>query len=261
MKLKIYILLFLMIALSQTKVHAQTKIIAHRGFSSEAPENTISAFILAIESGADYFELDVQQSADGVIVVSHDDKLSRCSSTGSKLSIKDENWLTLQNEKVGYVDKFQDQFVNEKLPTLEEALLLAKGKIKVCVEIKVHDAEEEILEIISKTGMQSDVIVFSFHYDVLEKIRALNKDIPLLYLLVMSSNKNLRQANKINASAIGVGPLTKVNSKFVSKVHDAGLELWKWTVNEKEEMQELMSLSIDGIITNYPNWALELRKP
>ena len=106
-----------------------------------------------------------------------------------------------------------------------------------------------------------EVIIFSFHYDVLEKIRAKDASIPLLYLMVMSSNKNLRQATKINASAIGVGSLTKVNSKFVSKVHKAGLELWKWTVNEKEEMQELIDLSIDGIITNYPNWALELRKP
>lgn len=261
MKIINCLLLFLMISISQTEVFAQTKVIAHRGFSSEAPENTLSAFMLAIESGADYFELDVQQSADGVIVVSHDDKLSRCSSTESKLSIKEENWSVLKNESVGYPDKFQEKYANEKLPSLEEALHLAKGKIKVCVEIKVHHAEKEILEIIRKTGMQNDVIIFSFHYDVLEKIRALDANIPLLYLMVMTSNKNLRQANKINASAIGVGPLTKVNAKFISKVHDAGLELWKWTVNEKEEMQELMELSIDGIITNFPNWALELRKP
>ncbi|MCB0509853.1 MAG: glycerophosphodiester phosphodiesterase [Chitinophagales bacterium] len=250
-----------MIALLPNKLNAQTKIIAHRGFSSEAPENSLSAFQLAIESGAEYFELDVQKSLDGVIVVSHDDKLKRCSSTDSKLSIKEEEWSRLKEEKVGYPEKFQDRFLTEKLPTLEEALLLAKGKIKVCVEIKVHNAEEEILEIIRKTGMQKEVIIFSFHYDVLEKIRAKDASIPLLYLMVMSSNKNLRQATKINASAIGVGSLTKVNSKFVSKVHKAGLELWKWTVNEKEEMQELIDLSIDGIITNYPNWALELRKP
>ena len=246
------------LVLSSILTNAQTKIIAHRGFSSIAPENTLIAFQKAIEYNADYFELDVHKTRNDSIVVIHDSSVERTGSNNVKGEIAEMNYNDLSTLKVGYPMKFGDKYENEKIPTLREALELAKGKIKVCIEIKVFGAEKEILEIVNDLGVNNDVIIFSFHYPVLAKIRELDQNIPILYLINKADKKTIDYAKIIGSKAIGVGYGTTVTEEYLNFAHNNGIEVWKWTVNEEDEMQQLIDIGLDGLITNFPDKALKI---
>lgn len=239
---------------------AQPKIIAHRGYSAIAPENTLAAFQKAIDLGVEYLELDVHQSADGEIVVIHDKSVDRTASNNYSGKVDNLKLIDLQKIAVGYPDKFGNQFENESIPSLREALELAKGKIKVCIEIKVHGIEKAVIDLVRELEMEEEVVIFSFYYDVIEKIRAIDDNISILYLSVLGSKKTIKKAMKINAFAIGLGPKSKLNQKLLNYAHQQNTEIWRWTVNQETEMQSLIELGIDGIITNYPNKAMTLLK-
>lgn len=243
--------------LSSMQAHAQTKIIAHRGFSGIAPENTLTAFQKAIESKADYFELDVHKTRDDSLVVIHDLSVNRTSSNDANGEIANLNYRDLTAAKVGYRTKFGDQYENEKIPTLREALELAKRKIKVCIEIKVYGVEQEVLEIVNDLGINDDVVIFSFYYPVLARIRQLDKKIPVLFLIGTADKMTIEYAKVIESNAIGVGSGTTVTKEYLDFAHKNGIEVWKWTVDDEEEMQRLMDLGIDGLITNFPDKALK----
>ncbi len=250
-------LLIIALTLVSLASNAQTKIIAHRGYSSIAPENTLIAFRKAIEIGADYIELDVHKTRDGKIVVIHDASIDRTSTTGKKGIVNAMTLEELNAIYVGHPKKYGTTYQDQKIPTLKEVLELAKGKIKVCVEIKVHDIEAEVLDIIADLEMEDEIVIFSFYYSVLTLIRELNNTIPILYLKSEISSETITLAKGINAMAIGVGSRTRITKKLLKKAHDNDLELWQWTINEDEKIQRLIDLNIDGIITNYPNIAVE----
>ena len=249
----IFIVVFV---LSSMLTNAQTKIIAHRGFSGIAPENTLIAFQKAIECKADYFELDVHRTKNDSIVVIHNSSVDKTSSNNFKGEIAEMNYSDLTVVKVGYSAKFGDKYENEKIPTLREALALAKGKIKVCIEIKVYGTEKEVLKIVNDLGVKEDVIIFSFKYPVLAKIRQLDKNIPILWLINKADKMTLEYAKIIELNAIGVGPETTVTKEYLNFAHENGIEVWKWTVNKEDEMQRLIDLGLDGLITDFPNKAL-----
>ena len=254
------ITLILVFASIVAVTNAQTKIIAHRGFSSAAPENTLLAFQKAIEVGADYFELDVQRSKDNKAMVIHDATIDKTSSDSQTGEVVQMNSSELKNIKVGYTKKFGDQYADEKMPTLKEALEVAKGKIKVCIEIKSYGLEQEVLDAVNELKMNDQVIIFSFYYPVLAKIRQLDKKIPILYLISVADKMTIDYAKVIDAEAIGVGGGTNLTKEYIDFAHKQGVEVWQWTVNDEQEMQKLMSIGLDGLITDYPDKALELRK-
>lgn len=254
------LVLIALLVLGSTLTNAQTKIIAHRGFSSAAPENTLAAFQKAIEIKANYFELDVHKTKDDSLVVIHDSSIDRTSSNSMKGKISEIKYNELTAFKVGYPQKFGDAYGNEKIPTLREALKFAKGKIKVCIEIKVYGVEKEVLEIVNDLEMNDEVIIFSFYYPVLAKIRKLDNDIPILYLISLADKMTIDYAKVIGANAIGVGYGTTITKEYLGFAHENGIEVWKWTVNKEEEMQQLIGLGLDGLITNFPEKALKMRK-
>ncbi len=251
------IIIVALLVLLSASMKAQTKIIAHRGFSSIAPENTLIAFQKAIDSKADYFELDVHKTKNDSIVVIHDSSVDKTSSNDNKGKIAEMNYSDLASVKVGYSKKFGDQYENEKIPTLREALELAKGKIKVCIEIKVYGAEEAVLKIVNDLGVRDEVILFSFYYPVLAKIRQLDKTIPILFLISKADKLTIDYAKVIGSNAIGVGSRTTVTAAYLDFAHKNGIEVWKWTVNEEDDMQRLIDLGLDGLITDYPDKALK----
>ncbi|MCF6298081.1 MAG: hypothetical protein L3J08_08905, partial [Flavobacteriaceae bacterium] len=208
-------IMFFMLMVCSVSINAQTKVIAHRGFSSIAPENTLIAFQKAIESGADYFELDVHKSSDDKLFVIHDKSVNRTNSNGKSGNISEMTCKEIKKVKVGYSEKFGDTYKNEKIPTLKEVLKLAKGKIKVCIEIKVYGIEKEILEIVKKLDMEKEVLIFSFHYPVLSKIRQLNPTIPILYLIDKADRTTIGYAKIINVNVIGVGYGTNPTKEFI----------------------------------------------
>ena len=238
--------------------NAQTKIIAHRGFSGVAPENTLIAFQKAIDSNADYIELDVRKTKNDSIIVIHDTSVDRTSSDDIKGIVSELNYSDLSNINVGYPSKFDDQYINEKIPTLREVLQLTKGKIKVCIEIKVNGIETDVLRIVKYTGVNYYIIIFSFYFTVLTKIKQLDNNIPTLLLVNKADSLTINSAKEIELSAIGVGYGTTVTKEFIDSAHKNGMEVWKWTVNDEDKMVKLIDLGIDGIITNYPDKALKV---
>lgn len=251
--------MFLLSTLLAVSVFADTKIIAHRGFSSAVPENTLAAFRKAIDVGADYFELDVHRSRDGKLVVIHDGSVDRVSSNGMTGKVADMDFREIRKVRAGYPKRFGDRFEREGIPTLKRALRLARNKIRVCVEIKAPDIEAAVLKTIHDLNMEKQVIIFAFDYGVLKKIREMNADIALLYLRSVVDSTVIADADAIKAAAIGAGRPTDITPELLEKVHAQGMELWQWTVNEPAEMQRLLDIGIDGIITDHPDKALELR--
>ena len=236
-----------------TIVQAQTKVIAHRGFSGVAPENTLAAFQKAIDHQFEYYELDIHKTKDDSLVVIHDASVNRTSSNGMKGKIAEMTYEELSKVRVGYSDKFGDQFKEEKVPTLREALAMSKGKIKVCVEIKVNGVEQEMMDIINDLEMKNEVIIFSFYYQALEKVRALDKDIPILFLVGSANERSIDSAKAINAQAIGAGGGNPITKDYIDKAHKSGIEVWRWTVDDAKTMGELIEVGVDGIISNFPD--------
>ena len=253
------IILVTVLAMSSMIAQAQTKIVAHRGFSHIAPENTLSAFQKAIDSKADYFELDVHKTKDNVVIVIHDATVDKTTSNEGKGAVAEMTYDELTGVKVGFSTKFGDAYKNERIPTLREALELAKGKIKVCIEIKVLGVEAAVLKIVNDLGVKNEVIIFSFYYPVLAKIRQLDKEIPILYLIGKADETTIDYAKVIQANAIGVGYETIVSKDFIQFAHNSGVEVWKWTVNEESEMKLLMKLGLDGLITDMPDKAVKMQ--
>ena len=252
-----FFLVAILILISITN-KAQTKIIAHRGFSDIAPENTLIAFQKAIEIGADYFELDVHQTKDGILVVIHDKTINRTSSNNKTGKINNLNFSELHSVRVGLSSKFGEEYNNEKIPTLKEALELAKGNIKVCVELKADKIENQVAELLNELDMIDQVIVFAFNDKSLVNIKKLNPKVKTLLLKNHANIKTLDFVKEINADAIGVGYDTKITKEFISYAHKNNIKVFKWTVNKEQEMKELIDLQIDGIITNKPDLALKL---
>ena len=255
MKLSTALLLF--IGLTNMTMAQSTLIVAHRGFSSIAPENSLSAFEAAIECGAPYFELDVQASADGVPMVIHDETLDRTSSSGHTGRVDHLAQSELRQAHVGYPSKFGEEFALELLPTLAESLALAKGRIKVCVEIKVSGIEEAIVRDIRAQGMASEVVVFRFYPTCCVGCE-LAPELPLLFLKEQASVQDLMRCSEMNAGAIGVGGRTTLDAAFVQAAGEADIQIWRWTVDEPDEMRNMLSIPIYGLISNCPDKALQL---
>ena len=139
-----------------------TKIFAHRGASAYAPENTLEAFSMAMEQGADGIELDVQLTKDGEAVVIHDETIDRVSD--GKGYVKD---YTLKELKAFSFNNHMETYAGTRIPTLQEVLELVKpGEMKVNIELKTGifwypDIEEKVLEIVTKNEMESRVIYSS----------------------------------------------------------------------------------------------------
>ena len=190
----------------------------------------------------------------------HDSKVDRTSSNNSSGKVSNMTLEELSKVKVGYTEKYGDAFANEKIPTLKEVLSLAKDKIKVCIEIKeANGSEEAILKVVNDLEMKEQVIIFSFHYQVLAKIRQLDTTIPILYLIDKANKQTIDYAKVIQATAVGVGYATTPTKEYIDFAHSKGIEIWKWTINDPNQMKEMIAVGLDGMITNFPDKALPLR--
>jgi glycerophosphoryl diester phosphodiesterase len=237
-------------------------IIAHRGASGYAPENTLSAFKRAIEMGADMIELDIHQTKDGEIVVLHDKNLFRVAKV-NKL-VEDLTLKEIKELEVG--SWFSPEYTGEKIPTLREVLSLVKGKVGVNIEIKkgrrlYPEIEEKLVKIIEEYDLVEPVIISSFHSSYLEKIKKLNPYIALGKLLVFSVflpwENLVKDVNAIHPH------WSMVNSYLVKSAHKDHLKVNVWTVNNTGIAARLVKLGVDGIITNYPEriaWVINLYK-
>ena len=234
---------------NQTKTEHTLIITGHRGASGLAPENTLASFKKAMEIGADYSELDVQLSKDGQVVLLHDETLDR--TTTGKGPVGEWNLADLKTLDAG--SWFDEKFKNEPLPTLKEVIDLVKGKMKLNIEIKVKQFNQELVDkvvaLIRAENFQNQCMITSFNQPSVEYVKKIAPELVTGLIFgkkynesVFTGNWDVLSSNKAN-----------INEKFMKKAHDAGKQVHVWTVNDEKEMQKLIKLGVDGIITNYPD--------
>lgn len=232
----------------------RTRITAHRGASAAAPENTIYAFQAAVESGADYIELDVQLTSDGQLVVFHDEKLDRV--TDGKGKLKDHTYDELQQLSAGI--RFGGEFADAKIPLLSEVFEEIGSDVLYNVEIKDYgDTDQTVLktvETIEEFGLENSCYITSFSYNVLKKVKAVSPDIKTGLI----ANASASSFNKLKyIDALSMNHLF-VNSSVVNNAHQNGKRIFVWTVDNTNDIQRMSSLGVDNIITNRPKKAAEL---
>jgi glycerophosphoryl diester phosphodiesterase len=225
-------------------------VIAHRGASGDAPENTLAAFRRALELGADAVELDVQLSADGEPVVIHDDLLDR--TTDGRGLVQDQPLAALRRLDAGRW--FHERFAGERIPTLADALALLR-RLRVIVEIKNCPISHpgiaaRVAGVIREVGHE-DVTVSSFDHPLLLEIRAAAPEIPTAVLFFARPVDPARLA--ADAAATILHPQWFfLTPGMVAAAHAAGLRVETWVVDEAAHMARVAAMGVDGIISNHP---------
>ncbi len=227
---------------------------AHRGSSGRAPQNTISAFVAAIEDEADYVELDVQETRDGVVVVLHDANLHHVG--GWDKNIWELNYSELQEIDVG--SSFSPEFAGERVPTLEEAIEVTKGKVKLNIEIKINGHEKNLVEntvrIVEEKGIEDECVITSFDYNALKEVRTLNPDLKTGRII----GYVIGDYSKLDVDFYSVEPNLVLTKKFMRDAHDVNKEVHIWTLNPKADVSGYVDLGVDNIINDYPVMIQEL---
>lgn len=234
-----------------------TKIIGHRGVPSLAPENTLSSFRLAIEMKLDFFEFDVRETLDGEIVSIHMNDIKKMTGTEGKVS--EMNYKDLRNLTFNYPERFGTKFKSEKLPRLREVLELAKGRIKLAIELKAENIEEKVLQLIKKKRMIKESVVISYNLDSLKILRKKSKLIELVYLSDILDRKTIDTISKLKVNHIAIGRGGIITKEIVEYGKFMNVNLWKFTIDKKADMKKLIEENAYGIISNYPQKFLELR--
>jgi glycerophosphoryl diester phosphodiesterase len=229
------------------------KIIAHRGWSGRAPENTMAAFTAALEFKVDGLELDIHRSKDGKLIIGHDPTVDRTSN--GKGFIKDLTWEELRRLDAG--SWFGSHFQNERILQLRSLFeLVQKSDLLINIELKTDlfsypGIEEQLVKMIKDFELVEQCIVSSFNHYSLLKITAALPELKtgILY------NANLYQpwtyAKQLNVAALHPKYLS-VSSEMVAQAHRNGLLVNTWTVNEPELIRQVIATGVDAIITNYP---------
>lgn len=230
------------------------EVTAHRGYSAVYPENTIPAFKGAIQVGADWAELDVQQTADGEVIVMHDSNLKR--TTGLDKEVWQVTWDEIKDLDNG--SWFDKKYQTVRIPTLEEVLKVCRGKIHLNIEIKPSghdkDLEEQVAKLLKKYHMRDTCVVSSLKYDSLRKIKEADDSIETAYITSVSYGNftNLEYADGYSVES------TLLSKSFVNKAQKTGKQIYVWTVNSEERLEKVVGMGIDNVITDDPVMAKEL---
>ena len=233
-------------------------ILGHRGASAYAPENTLTAFQLALAQGADGLELDVTLSADGVPVVIHDDRVDR--TTDGRGAVNDLPLSALKRLEAGYPARFGRQFAGERIPTLSEVFAAVAPPAILNVELK-HDHSpgrrlaERVVALIHAHGMAKRVIISSFQFSGLRKVKALDPELPvgLLYLSALVAPRLAKCLAGTLPHEAHHPSYERLNADRIAWYYARGWRVNTWTVNEAADLTRLAAAGVDGLITNRPD--------
>jgi glycerophosphoryl diester phosphodiesterase len=243
------------VTMKQLSFEEHTSVIAHRGASADAPENTLAALELAISEGADWVEIDVQETRGGEVVVIHDRDLKKVG--GSALRVFDAPLADLQSVDIG--SWMDSSFSDQRVPTLKQALALCKDRVGIVIELKYYgqetQLEERVVKLVEAASMQDQVTVMSLSYPGIQKIRSLRPrwKVGLLSSVAMGDITRL----KVDFFAINARFASR---SFIRRAHRQNLEVMVWTVNDPVSMSAMISKGVDGIITDHPGLAVRIRE-
>ena len=237
-----------LLAMEQLDLHREVAITAHRGSSAVAPENTLAAIRQAIDDRADYAEIDVQETKDGRVVLLHDKDLMKIAGVA-------RNVWELTAEELRDIDAGSwksEEFADEHVPTLEEAIDVAKGRIKLNIELKLNGheqaLEERVVAVLREQEVATqDAILMSLELDAVTKVKQLAPEREVGYLVAVSVGDLSRLP--IDFLALSVG---EINASTVRTAHAAGLDVHVWTVNTQTDLLDMLALEVDNVITDYP---------
>jgi glycerophosphoryl diester phosphodiesterase len=236
-------------------------VVAHRGASGLAPENTVAAFRLAVELGSPGVECDVHLTADGEVIVIHDATVDRTTNGSGEVAAR--TFQALRALDAGAW--FGSRFAGERLPTLDETLAICHGKSRLFLEIKRGGGaplvEASLAAVERAAG--TDVAIISFGPDEVEQVARARPDLPLGFLIGKPHVAQhgvaamAEMARRLGATFISPQH-DVVDDAFVKEAHGADLPISVWTVDEPERMRVLADLGVDAITTNRPDLALNL---
>jgi glycerophosphoryl diester phosphodiesterase len=256
----------LLLLLGFTAKTSAVDIIAHRGASHDAPENTLAAFKLGWQQRADGVELDIWLTKDGKIVVCHDANTKR--TTGAAKKIPESTLAELRTLEAG---SWKDpKWKSEKLPTLTEALALIPAGRRLVIEVKCGpEVLPELERDLKASGKPaSQLVIISFKYDVCAEAKKLFPKIPVLYLSSFKQDETtgawtptpaelIQKAKAAGLEGINLSFKGPLDAAFVKQTHAAGLKFYVWTVNDVAVARKLLAAGADGITTDRPEWLRE----
>jgi glycerophosphoryl diester phosphodiesterase len=222
-------------------------VIAHRGASGHLPENTLPAYQLAVEQGADMIEIDLHRTRDAAVVITHDEDLC---GLGGRGEICDASLSEVRALDAGR---------GERVPLLAEVLDRFGSRIAFNLELKrgtraeYPEVEAEALAAVVQRGLLERTLFSSFHDSVLARLRALSSAARIALLLSPQSAENpIERARRLGAEAINPWR-GLVRRELVEAAHQAGLAVYVFTVDDVEEMKRLLAMGADGLFTNFPD--------
>ena len=223
------------------------EVTAHRGASRYYPENTMAAFMGAVSAGADWIELDIHESRDGQLFVMHDKDFRR--TTG----VRALAW-ELTYEEISEMDAgsfFSEEYSGEKIPLLLDVIRYAKETgVRLNIELKPDPAEKELeellVELLHEEDFVSRCVVTSQEYEALKKIKELDENITTVYVMGFAYGNINRLAAADNFSI----RYSSITEKLVSRVHNAGKQIYAWTVNGRDAINLMTERQVDNIITD-----------
>lgn len=237
-------------------------IIAHRGASAYAPEHTLPAYDLAVKSGADYIEIDLQMTKDGELIALHDDELDRTTNGSGQANVYTRDKIKALEAGSWFNEQYPQladpAYEKVEIPTLEEIFQRYGRTANYYIETKSPGMEVELIKLLRKHSLdqsESKVIIQSFHSKSLRKIHKLEPGIPLVQLYRYSDKARLtdRELRSLKKYASGIGAnFGKVDEEYIKKAHRHGLAVHLFTVNTEEDIQQAYEIGADGVFTDYP---------
>lgn len=241
------------IGLMRLPLETRTEIMAHRGASAAAPENTLAAIERAIESGAHWVEIDVQETADGRIVVIHDSDLKKIG--GSALKVAESTLAELQGVDIG--SWFGAGFADQRVPTLEEVLELCQGRIGVNIELKYYgrerQLEQRVAQIVEAAGMAGQVMFMSLNHAGIRTLRRLRPD----WTVGLLSSVALGNLARLDVDFLALNGRA-ASRHLIRQAHRSGKRVMVWTVNDAVAMASMIGRGADALITDEPALAVSV---
>ena len=241
--------------------HDRPIIIAHRGASARAPENTLAAFRKAIQIGAGVAELDVHLSADGDVIVIHDETLDR--TTDGQGAVGELKTAAIQAVDAG---RWKDvKYLGERVPTLTEVLEAVGQELVLCIELKGGEGlPEAVVNAVLDAAVERRVLFFSFYPDHVRALKALEPEIPVVWLVGRESADTDGYAVSLPEQAVAMGAdvlglsMRIVDAAIVIASHGAGLPVFAFTANRPDHINALVAAGVDGVITDRPDFARDI---